>query len=198
MERIMGMSALDHTIYDKLISYELPAWDRLPNLLRSRELQNFLQNELGFLSPGERILTGHMLQNYLKWGLLPSIEGRRYQREHVARCICFCLLKSVINLDQICSGIELQKDLMGTQQAYETLRSCLRQAFYEIFIPLKTQGMNEVITYENFTVKPDNIAVSAVCYALGWQIFTRLVLQQKGVAALLSEIKEERSRTVML
>ena len=126
MLTLSGQEGIDN--FNRLLNYRLPAWEDLPSDIQSRQFQRFVQHELGWLFPDEPLLTGYMLQNYLKWDILPPVEGRKYNREHVAWCLVISLLKQVLSLDQVKLGILMQYRLMPIKDSYEVFREVFRGA----------------------------------------------------------------------
>ncbi|MDO5734677.1 MAG: DUF1836 domain-containing protein [Eubacteriales bacterium] len=186
----------------RITEYQLPPWNKLPKDIRSREFQDFIQDELGWLFPEEKLLTGYMLQNYLKWGVLLDLEGRKYSREHVAWTLTITLLKRVIALDEIKEGIILQKKLMSEKQCYEVFRQEFHRALVEIFSPIFAEDLEleaarkegqldqGELVFKGLHVDGNRLAVAAVCRALAWQILTTTILAYGGWQRLAPYIED--------
>ena len=107
----------------------LPAYDQIPNVgLYLEQVTKFL-NE--YLEPlGCTPLTGSMISNYVKKGLVKNPVKKQYDREHIARLLVIAVSKTVLTLE------EIQQLLAGHpegQQGYEafcaTLLGQLEEAF---------------------------------------------------------------------
>lgn len=76
---------------------ERPAkWDDLPDLsLYMDQVIGYMSRQLIRYGEEER-LTPAMVNNYIKDGLLPRAEGKRYNRTHLAYLTAICALKQVL------------------------------------------------------------------------------------------------------
>ena len=83
--------------------YELAGWERLPELeLYMDQVITFMNRQLEpFATEGERLLTPSMINNYVKDGVLPRPEKKKYNRDHIAMLLMICTLKSVLSLPEI-------------------------------------------------------------------------------------------------
>jgi len=72
-------------------------WDRLPDIpLYMDQVVDYLGRQLDGEGP-----TSSMVHNYIKDGLLPRPNGKRYSREHLARLTAICLLKQVLPVSEL-------------------------------------------------------------------------------------------------
>ena len=111
------------------MTFTLPVYDQIPNVgLYLEQVTKYL-NE--YLEPlGCPPLTGSMISNYVKKGLVKNPVKKQYDREHIARLLVVAVSKTVLSLE------EIQQLLAGHpegQQGYEafcaTLLSQLEEAF---------------------------------------------------------------------
>ncbi len=73
-------------------------WDMLPDIsLYMDQVVSYMSRQLIDFSEGER-LTPAMVNNYIKEGLLPRAEGKRYYRDHIAYLTAICMLKQVLQV----------------------------------------------------------------------------------------------------
>lgn len=99
----------------------LPAWDELPSIpLYMDQVILYLKDSLSwFEDDGDPLLTSSMINNYVKHGVLPHPEKKKYGRQHLAGLLTVCMLKPVLRMEEI-------KALLGeegvTPERYETLR----------------------------------------------------------------------------
>ncbi|MGI6004097.1 MAG: DUF1836 domain-containing protein [Christensenellales bacterium] len=85
-------------------SYRLPRWNDLPDLdLYMDQVVSLIERTLKVFSfsEQERMITPAMINNYVKLGIVPPPQKKRYSREHVARLIMLSLLKQVLSISQI-------------------------------------------------------------------------------------------------
>lgn len=78
----------------------LPRWDELPDFeLYMDQMLSLMERYLGAPSiAGEKGVTASMVNNYVKIGLLPAPQKKRYSRVHLACLIVICALKPVLPL----------------------------------------------------------------------------------------------------
>lgn len=82
----------------------LPAWDDLPAIpLYMDQVILYLSESLRLFQPeGEpSLLTSSMINNYVKNGLIPHPEKKKYRKEHLAGLIVLCLLKQVLPIPDV-------------------------------------------------------------------------------------------------
>lgn len=87
----------------------LPRWQELPEIgLYMDQVLVLLEMFLAKLSrPGEKLMTASMINNYVKQGLIPKPEKKKYQRLHIAHLVVITLFKQLATLTDIKAGIGL-------------------------------------------------------------------------------------------
>lgn len=100
----------------------VPEWAQLPGIpLYMDQVILYLREALCFFEQegGAPLLTSSMINNYVKNGVLPHPEKKKYGRAHLGALLMICMLKPVLSLQQI-------KELLGTgeltESAYESFR----------------------------------------------------------------------------
>ena len=76
-------------------------WDRLPEIyLYMDQVLTFMNKQLRLYERdnGEVLLTSSMINNYVKVGVLPRPEQKKYSREHLAILLVICMLKQVLSI----------------------------------------------------------------------------------------------------
>lgn len=113
-------------------------WDSFPDLgLYMDQVLSYMPRQL--LDLGETgALTSAMINNYIKEGLLPRAEGKKYSRTHLAYLTAICALKQVISVKDVhlllSQGEALTEDEAGrpdVRRLYEAFRRELGQALNE-------------------------------------------------------------------
>lgn len=82
----------------------LPAWDDLPAIpLYMDQVILYLSESLRLFQPeGEpSLLTSSMINNYVKTGLIPHPDKKKYTKEHLAGLMAVCMLKQVLPIQDI-------------------------------------------------------------------------------------------------
>ena len=86
---------------ERMTTQRPESWDQLPDLaLYMDQLISYMPRQLIRFEDGDA-LTAAMVNNYIKDGLLPRAEGKRYGREHLAWLTAICALKSVISMREM-------------------------------------------------------------------------------------------------
>lgn len=86
----------------KRLEQERPAaWDMLPDIsLYMDQLIAYMPRQLIRFEESEK-LTSAMVNNYIKDGLLPRADGKRYEQTHLAYLTAICALKQVLSVKEI-------------------------------------------------------------------------------------------------
>lgn len=73
-------------------------WEDFPDIgLYMDQIISYMPRQLIHYGDGEA-LTSAMVNNYIKDGLLPRAEGKRYSRSHLAYLTAICALKQVLTV----------------------------------------------------------------------------------------------------
>ena len=73
-------------------------WDAFPDIgLYMDQVISYMPRQL-IQYGDEEILTSAMVNNYIKDGMLPRAEGKRYSRTHLASLTAICALKQVLSV----------------------------------------------------------------------------------------------------
>lgn len=87
-------------------------WEELPDLsLYMDQLISYMPRQLIPTETEGDPLTAAMVNNYIKAGLLPRAEGKRYDRRHLAYLTAICALKPVLSrkeLAQLLGAVDAQ------------------------------------------------------------------------------------------
>ena len=89
---------------EKIIKHHLPRWNELPEIdLYLDQVVNYLEKYLGILSSNDddKIITKTMINNYVKQGIMPAPEKKKYGKTHIAYLMVICILKQVYSIGDI-------------------------------------------------------------------------------------------------
>lgn len=80
-----------------------PAWEELPGIpLYMDQVILYLGESLElFQREGSSLLTSSMINNYVKTGLIPHPDKKKYTKEHLAGLMAVCMLKQVLPIQDI-------------------------------------------------------------------------------------------------
>lgn len=90
------------------MEYTCPRWEQLPQIaLYMDQVLLVLNQALEPLSVEKApVVTGTMINNYVKMKLAPPAEKKKYDRAHMARFVMICLLKKVLSMTEIAAVLE--------------------------------------------------------------------------------------------
>jgi len=101
-------------------------WEALPDLnLYMDQVIGYMPRQLIDYGQGDR-LTSAMVNNYIKEGLLPRAERKRYNRAHLAYLTAICAMKQVLPVKD--AGLLAGEGETDVQAMYERFRSGLDEA----------------------------------------------------------------------
>lgn len=98
--------------------FRLPRYEEIPNVGLYLEQTAKYINE--FLAPlGEYSLTGSMISNYVKKGLVDNPVKKQYDRDQIAYLFFIAVAKTVLSLDALTNFIQVQKQTYPLDVAYD-------------------------------------------------------------------------------
>ena len=93
------------------------AYQALPDIeLYKDQVLTYMQRQQ---PGGDSELTGAMINNYIKSGILPRPQGKRYTKQHLAYLTAIAQLKQVLSVAQLDALLKSQKDLENSEAAHE-------------------------------------------------------------------------------
>lgn len=110
-------------------------WDRLPEIyLYMDQVLTFMDKQLHLFERNEEtcLLTSSMINNYVKDGVLPRPERKKYSREHLALLTVICMLKQVLSIQDISA-------LINT-----LLKDASKNEMYDAFCKAQTSALKDV------------------------------------------------------
>ena len=120
-------------------------WEDLPDLsLYMDQVIGYMPRQL-IRYGGEEWLTSAMVNNYIKDGLLPRAEGKRYSKVHLAYLTEICALKQVLPVKDagLLAGCRGQEE---TEEAYAVFRAELDRAMRDTAERLDTEVDREELS----------------------------------------------------
>lgn len=106
-------------------------WDAFPDIgLYMDQIISYMPRQLIHFDEGES-LTSAMVNNYIKDGLLPRAEGKRYSRTHLAYLTAICALKQVLSVKDASRLIAAGSQAKEPQALYACFRAELDRALNE-------------------------------------------------------------------
>lgn len=121
----------------------LPRWDDLPDIeLYMDQVINLVGRYLTpiLTTQSQVLLTKSMVNNYVKLGLIPAPVKKKYTRVHLAFLIAITMLKQVLTIPEIKTGIVYQGRVSGIREAYNIF--CTQQENALVIIGKQAQGLD--------------------------------------------------------
>lgn len=180
----------------QLLARQRPAdWNELPDLaLYMDQIIAYMPRQLIHLQDGEGTphsgdgLTSAMVNNYIKEGLVPRAEGKRYGRAHLAYLTAVCALKRVLSVKDIGALFSARAGEHGEQDGEE---------FYQEFC----QSLDEAMTDAAQAVPDETEGEREELVALALDLALRSYAYQLACARILdtlapspSEKKEKKEK----
>lgn len=136
----------------RMASERPAAWDGLPDLpLYMDQVVSYLARQLITFREGEG-LTSAMINNYIKDGIVPRANGKRYEKEHLAALTMVAALKQVLSVRDLAALME-----SGVMEG--TPEECYARFLGELDLALKG-------TLDDIEQAPDDLPGLAVSLAL--------------------------------
>jgi len=125
--------------------FRLPRYSEIPNVgLYLEQVTKYVSE---FFAPVMAdAITGSMISNYVKRGLLSSPVRKQYSREQIAYLIYIAAMKTVLSMEDIKLMIQIQRRTYAPEVAYNYFCSEFENILEYIFGQKKTP---EVIGIEN-------------------------------------------------
>ena len=98
--------------------FRLPRYQEIPDVgLYLEQVVKYLDQIIAPL--GWESLTGSMISNYVKKGLIPSPARKQYSRDQIGHLVFIALAKNVLSLDDLTTFIRLQERTYTMNVAYD-------------------------------------------------------------------------------
>ena len=159
---------------ERLLAERPAQWEGLPDLAL------YMDQVIGYMSrqlicwDGEDRLTSAMVNNYIKDGLLPRAEGKRYAKAHLAYLTQICALKQVLPVKDagLLAGRGGEEDI---QARYEEFRAGLGQAMTDT-----AQRLPDGCTKEELADLALELALHSYADKLACQRIIQLLRQEEA------------------
>lgn len=125
------------TLAERMTSIHISRFSELPRIeLYLDQLLSLVDDELSFMRlPDEGpLVTGSMVNNYVKRHVVPAPVKHRYTRRHVCYVVCVCLFKRVLSIEQVTRLIRhVEEENLDLRHTYDELCAALECALAEQF-----------------------------------------------------------------
>lgn len=148
---------------DTLNGFHLPRFREIPDVgFYLEQVTRYISQLLEPLD--EDAVTGSMVSNYVKKGLVANPVKKRYDREQIAYLIFIVLAKSVLSLDTLAVFIRMQKGTYSAERAYDYFCTELENVL--AFVLGQKQTLNDVGENSSAEKKLLRSTVIAIAYKI--------------------------------
>ncbi|WP_018659777.1 DUF1836 domain-containing protein [Allofustis seminis] len=169
---------MNNTI-EKIYTFKLPRWQQLPEQpLRSSQLVQYVTEQLrAIFIDKEEIITTTMIQNYVKWGIIPRPDGKKYCKEHIAKLIVVIILKKVLHIRYIKKGMELQLNIMDIATGYDRFCEYLEE---KLQLTFRSIYFNKPYELGKIFSSDEEVGLNALAYSFALNLLANIIISQKG------------------
>ena len=140
---------------EMIMKVHIPRWNELPEIdLYLDQVVNYLEKYLGQYNANkeDKIITKTMINNYVKQGIMPAPEKKKYSKKHIAYLIVICVLKQVYSIGDIGKLISLTIQYFELSKAYNRFCANLEVSVKNVF-SRKEFPNTEKMTEEQYLLK---------------------------------------------
>lgn len=122
----------NHPTIQEIAAFELPGYEAIPDVgLYLKQVARYISERLAPLGQGE--VTGSMISNYVKKGLVAKPVKKQYYRDQIVHLIFIAVAKTVLSIENISRLIDIQQETYDTKTAYLFLRRSLKNQLDRVF-----------------------------------------------------------------
>ena len=127
---------MQENLEEVIMKIHIPRWNELPEIdLYLDQVVNYLEKYLTQYSANteDKIITKTMINNYVKQGIMPAPEKKKYSRAHIAYLMVICVLKQVYSISDIGKLISLTIQYFELSKAYNRFCANLEISVKNVF-----------------------------------------------------------------
>ena len=145
-------------------TFKLPLYHEIPDVgLYLEQVTKYINDCLSPLMQAE--MTGSMISNYVKKGLIANPTRKQYSRDQIAYLMFIALAKSVLSLDNLTVFIRLQQKTYSTERAYEYLCDEFENTLQYVFgLKRELESVGIDSTDEKFMLRSTIITIAHKIY----------------------------------
>ncbi len=140
---------------ESIMKIHIPRWNELPEIdLYLDQVVSYLEKYLEQynVTKEDKIITKTMINNYVKLGIMPAPEKKKYSREHIAYLMVICVLKQVYSINDIGKLISLTIQYFELSKAYNRFCANLEISIKNVFLRKEFPNV-EKMTEEQYLLK---------------------------------------------
>lgn len=115
---------------DELSRFHIPRVEDMPDIeLYMDQVVALLNKNLYIIANNDNVITPSMVNNYVKFGLIPAPKGKRYTRKHLCYMTVLCFLKQILSMNEINLLVKEQLKHSSELETYNLFCDELEKAF---------------------------------------------------------------------
>ncbi len=151
-------------LLNSIKDFKMPRYNEIPNVgLYLEQTAKYIGDALAPLFPGA--LTGSMISNYVKKGLVSNPVKKQYDREQIAYLIFIAVVKNVLSMDNIKLCIDIQKKTYTAVDAYTYFAEELEMLISYVF------GINTVLEKTDSTSSDEKRMLHNIIITVAHKIY---------------------------
>ena len=169
---------------EEIEKYSAVDWDRLPEIyLYMDQVLTYMKKQLYLFERNDStsLLTSSMINNYVKDGVLPRPEQKKYSREHLALLMVICMLKQVLSIQDISS---LLKTL---------LENASKDEMYGHFCEAHSAALKEVCGRVRSTAEEGDTELTRLAIELSIEANARRTAAERILSELSAAAEKEKT-----
>lgn len=140
-----------------ITDFKLPAYHEIPDVgLYLEQTAKYISD---YLAPVQDLpVTGSMISNYVKKGLIAKPVRKQYNREQIAQLMFIAVAKLVMSMDDLHVMMAVQRDTYPSEVAYNYFRREFEQVLAHVFrqeatmVDVGVDATDEKIMLHNMTI----------------------------------------------
>ena len=128
---------MKENLEDLVSKIHIPRWNELPEIdLYLDQVVNYLEKYLSKynVNKDDKVITKTMINNYVKQGIMPAPEKKKYNRTHLAYLMVICILKQVYSIGDIGKLISETIKFFELSKAYNRFCANIEVSIKNVFI----------------------------------------------------------------
>ncbi len=144
--------------------FTLPKFNEIPDVgLYLEQTAKYISQVLSPII--DNAITGSMISNYVKKGLVSNPIKKQYNREQIAYLIFIAVVKNVLSMDNIKLAIDIQKKSYEAERAYTYFATELKAVISYVFGTVDRLDEVELeLTHEKRMLRNTIITISHKIY----------------------------------
>ena len=157
------MQTFNQNVLQEIENFDLPKYSEIPNVgLFLEQTTKYISEYLNPLS--ESIcLTGSMISNYVKKGIIKNPVKKQYARDEIAYLFFIAISKSVLSLENIQELLLIQREKFSCEQCYELFRTEFKKTLLQVF---ELQAENSIFANDSNEYALLKNTIITVCHKI--------------------------------